>query len=82
MLSLEEKIQYFENLLLFKNGGYGDLMKEEIYFYFFENDGNFNFLEKIKSPKEIEDKVDFIICKMIRHEHEEGLNIIIAEYLN
>jgi hypothetical protein len=81
MLSFEEKIQYFENLLLFKNGGYGDLMKDEIHFYFFENQQHFNFLKKINSHKELEDKVEFIIGKMILHEHEEGLRTIIEEYL-
>jgi hypothetical protein len=81
MLNFEEKIQIFESLLLSKNDSYADFMKDEIYFYFFENHRGFDFLKGINTHKELEDKMEFIISKMIRHEHEEGLLTIIEEYL-
>ena len=37
MLNLEDKIQYFGDYIALKNENYGDLMKDEIYFHFFEN---------------------------------------------
>jgi len=80
MLSIEEKINFLEKILLLRNESYGDFMKDEIYFYFFENEQGFKFLNNLNSKKEIETKVDFLVSKMIMHEHEEGLYTIIEEY--
>lgn len=80
MLSIEKKINFLEKTLLLRNESYGDFMKDEIYFYFFENEQGFKFLNNLNSKKEIEIKVDFLVSKMIIHEHEEGLYAIIEEY--
>lgn len=80
MLNIKEKINLLEKSLLSRNESYGDVMKDEIYFYFFENERGFEFLNKLNNEKEIEIKVDFLVNKMIKHEHEEGLHIIIEEY--
>jgi hypothetical protein len=81
MLSLENKIEFLEQYLEIKNDSYNDQMKEEIYFHLFENRNEFEFLNKLKSKEEIENKIDFLISKMIMHEHEEGLEIIIDNYI-
>lgn len=81
MLSFENKIKYFKNYISIKNGDYGDVMKDEIYFHFFENEKSFDFLNGLKSKTEIEEKVQFLVSKMIRHEHEDGLTNIISNYI-
>ena len=42
-MKLKEKIKYFENRISIKNQNYGDMMKDELYFHFFENENNFDF---------------------------------------
>jgi len=86
MLSLESKIIIFKNYLLTGNGSYGDIMRNEIYSYFFEIEeeeisSKFHFLEHLNSSKEIENKVDFLVSKMIMHEHEDGVRNIIENYV-
>jgi hypothetical protein len=77
MLKLEEKIEIFKNELLSKNESYADTMKDEIYFFFFENEYPFNFLNELNSVEAIQNKVAVIIHKMIMHEDEEELRDII-----
>jgi hypothetical protein len=78
MLTLEQKINYFENGLLCEN----DYMKDELHLYFFElQNSNFNFLNKLHSYYEIEEKIRLIVSKMYLHEHEDGLENIIENYL-
>ena len=61
MLSFEEKIAYFEHCLENQNRNYHDTMKDEIYLYFFElENGNFDFLNTLKTQDEIRNKVDFL----------------------
>ncbi len=86
MLSLESKINIFKNYLLIRNGSYGDVMKDEIYYYFFEYEeddisSNPHFLQHLNSSEEIENKVDFLVSKMIMHEHEDGIRNIIENYV-
>jgi hypothetical protein len=77
MLTLEEKIEIFKTELLSKNESYADTMKEEIYFFFFENEYPFDFLNDLNSEKAILNKVAVIIHKMIMHEDVEELRDII-----
>ncbi len=83
MLSFEEKIAYFEHCLENQNRNYHDTMKDEIYLYFFElENGNFDFLNTLKTQDEIRNKVDFLVSKMVMHEHEDGLYNIIENYID
>lgn len=78
MLTIEQKIEYFEKCLLDKS----DCMKDELYLYFFElENGKFDFLHKLNSHADIEDKIRFITSKMFMHEQEDGLFNIIENYL-
>lgn len=81
MLNLNEKIKYFENSISIKNENYGDVMKDELYLHFFENENNFDFLNPLESEKEIESKIEFLISKMIMNEHQDGLTSIINNYV-
>lgn len=87
MLSIKEKITYFKDYLLSYKNNYGDVMKDEIYSYFFESqDDNydinkFSFLKQLQTIKDIEVKSEFIVSKMILHENEDGLHNIIEEFL-
>ena len=82
MLSFEEKIAYFEHCLENQNRSYHDSMKDEIYLYFFElENGSFNFLNSLITQDEISNKVDFLVSKMVMHEHEDGLYNIIENYI-
>ncbi|MBK9330958.1 MAG: hypothetical protein IPM96_00805 [Ignavibacteria bacterium] len=86
MIGIETKISIFKNYLLLRNGSYGDVMKDEIYSYFFEIEeedisSNYHFLQHLNSSEEIENKVDFLVSKMIMHEHEDGIRNIIESYV-
>ena len=78
MLNLEQKIEYFKNCLENKNDNYADIMKNEIYFYFFENERNFNFLNNLNLKEEIENKIEFVVSNMILNEHQDGIENIIS----
>jgi hypothetical protein len=80
MLSESDKITILEKYLSIKEDCYNDTMKDEIYFYFFEREKEFTFLEKLNTKNEIESEVEFLVSKMIIHEHEDGLDNIIQEY--
>jgi len=86
MLSINEKIEFFKNILLRTNNSYADNIKEEIYEYFFEKMGdednieNFTFLSKFNNQIEIAEKVDFIVSKIIMNEHHAGIDDLIHEY--
>ena len=62
-------------------------MKEEMYLYLFELQGNgcdvgdFYFLDKLQTAKEIEAKIDFVVSRMILHEDEDSLCNIIEDFL-
>ena len=77
MFTLEEKIEVFKTELLSKNESYADTMKDEIYFFFFENEYSFDFLIELNSIEAIQNKVNVIIHKMIMHEDKEELKDII-----
>lgn len=77
MLTLEEKIEIFKTELLSKNESYADTMKDEIYFFLFENEYPLDFLNELNSVEAIQNKVAVIIHKMIMHEDEEELRDII-----
>lgn len=81
MLSLEAKIEYFKNYVKAKNNNYGDVMKDKIYFHFFENESSFDFLNKLGVEEDIEKKVEFLVSKMIMNEHQDGLTNIIYDYV-
>jgi hypothetical protein len=78
MLTLNKKIDYFEQYLLNCNG----FMEEELHIYFFElENGSFDFLNQLNSKPEIEDKIDYLVRMMLKHDHEDGLHNIIENYL-
>ncbi|MCU0467565.1 MAG: hypothetical protein MUF58_03115 [Arcicella sp.] len=81
MLSEEDKIDFLEEYLNLKNGSYGDNMKEELIFYFFELENDKSFLDHLDSEDAIKSKVEILISKMILHEHEDGLHNIIENYI-
>jgi hypothetical protein len=80
-LSEEDKIEFFRKCLNLRNGSYGDYMKEELMFYFFEAGNDKDFLGRLDSEDEISIKVEFLVSKMIMHEHEYGLHSIIDSYV-
>jgi hypothetical protein len=81
MLSFEEKIDIFKTYLEEVKTGYGNEMKDEIYFCFFENEWNFNFLNKLATKEEIVNKIELVVSKMILHEHEDELeNIMLYQF--
>jgi len=52
-------------------------MKDELYFYFFQNENSLEFLNKLSTCDKIINKIDYLISKMIIHEDEDNLfNII------
>lgn len=81
MLDTSEKILFLKQYLSIKNDSYGDLMKQELFDYFFNLDKDKSFLEEINEQKEIASKIDFLVSKMILHEHEDGLSSIIENYI-
>lgn len=83
MLSIENKIAFLKEYLLIKNDNYGDEMKEELHLNYFElgNEIDFMFLDKLNSKKEIENKIELLVSKMILHEHEDALTNIVANYI-
>lgn len=81
MLTLENKIQCFKNYLEIKNDNYGDFMKDEIYFQFFENENDFSFLNDLKKEKDIELKIEFLVSKMILNEDQDSLTEILFHYI-
>jgi hypothetical protein len=81
MLSFDDKKEYFESYLLQVNDNYGDEIKQEIYFEFFELEKfSFTFLDNLKTYSEIENKVEFLVSKIILHEHEDGLDNLVMTY--
>lgn len=81
MLSKKEKILIFKEYLDKKNNSYSDVMKDELYFYFFINENNVDFLNILLIKSEVIFKVDTLIGKMIMHEDEDGLSSIIENYV-
>ena len=77
MLTHLQKIQILQSEILSRNGSYADKMKEEIYFFFFENEFSFDFLNELNSEEAILNKVAVLIHQMIMHEEEEELQAII-----
>lgn len=86
MLTINKKIDFFEQELLAQNGSYADSVKDEIYDYFFERIGdssnieNFSFLNPFNSKDEITNKVNLIVSKIIMHEHHAGIEDLIEEF--
>jgi hypothetical protein len=80
-LNLEAKINLFKHHLELKNANYTDYLKDELHFYFFENNNDLSFLNELETDSQIISKVDFLISKIIKHEHEEGINEIISRYV-
>ena len=81
MLSKNEKIAAFEAFLAVKYESYGDEMRDEIKNYYAENESELSFLDKLKTKDEIENKINFVVSKMILHEHEDSLQNIIVNYI-
>ena len=88
MLTIEEKIKFFEDFLNIKNGSYADSIKADIYEYLFlikgsfSDTNNFHFLNSINSKNEIEKKLDMIVSKVIMHEHHAGIEDIIEDIIS
>jgi hypothetical protein len=82
MLSKNEKINYLKLFLSIKNDSYGDTIKDDLYFYFFDLEkSDFSFLEKLQEKEDIETRIEFLISKIILNEHHEGIENIINDYL-
>ena len=82
-MTTTQKIFYFKSLLLLSEDGIRKQMKNEIFKYYFEfENGSFQFLVKLHSREEIENKLDLVIHKIIMHEHEDEIWNIIEEYIN
>ncbi len=79
MLNSEQKITYFKEYLSIKNDNFGDEIKQEIMFYY-ENNNDFAFLEKLNSYPQITEKIEFLVSKIILHSHEDGLHNIVQNY--
>ena len=78
MLVFNKKIELFKSYLEQKNNDYRDIMKNEIYFYFFENQGDLSFLNDINTIEAIENKIEQVVSRMILHEDDDDLINIIA----
>jgi hypothetical protein len=77
MLSFEDKKQYFEKILEVDNNCFA----EELYLYFFTlEQGNFDFLNNLNNYNEIENKTNYLISKIAKHEHEDSISNIIENY--
>ncbi len=81
MLNYDQKIKFLSDYLCLKSDSYGDKMKDEIYSYYFDLENEIAFLDDINTEEEIKQKVDLTVSKMILHEHEDGLESIIQQYL-
>jgi len=77
MLTHIQKIQIFKSEILSRNGSYADTLKDEIYFFFFENEFSFDFLNELNSEEAIKNKVAVLIHQMVMHEDENNLQDII-----
>lgn len=82
MLTYQEKKVFLKKYLCADENSYADIMKEELYFYFFENEIECSFLKVLLNEEEIMSKIDFVISKMILHEHEDCIELIIENYLS
>jgi hypothetical protein len=77
MLNFEDKKRYFEKILEAKN----DYLREELYLYFFTlEQGNFDFLHNCNNYNDIEQKTNYLISKIAKHEHEDCISNIIESY--
>jgi hypothetical protein len=77
MLTRLQKIQIFKSEILSRNGSYADEMKEDIYFFFFENEYSFDFLNELNSEEAIKNKVAVLIHQLIMYDEEDELQAII-----
>ncbi len=61
-------------------------IRQEIYNYYFEYGDagyylpQFEFLNTSDDSKEIENRIEFVISKIIMHEHEDGFSDLLHEY--
>lgn len=77
MLEFEDKKRYFEKL----SEAYDDCFSEELYLYFFVlEQGDFDFLHKCNNYTDIENKMNYLISKIAKHEHEDCTSNIIECY--
>jgi predicted AAA+ superfamily ATPase len=81
MLSKHEKIAAFEASLSVRYESYGDIMRDEIKDYYAKNKSRLYFLDKLQTEEEIENKVNFLVSKMILLEHQDSLQNIIVNYI-
>ena len=82
MLSPNQKLEHLEFYLKQKNGSYADVIKEEITFLFFDTQNyELTFLNNLYTTADIEKKIEFIVSKIILHEHEDAIEQIIGAYL-
>jgi hypothetical protein len=56
-------------------------MRDEIKGYYAENKNGLSFLDKLQTEEEIENKVNFVVSKIILLEHQDSLQNIIANYI-
>lgn len=85
MLTLKEKQLYFKDYLLVQNGSYADKVKDSIYDYFFEFKeeelSNFIFLDRFEDTKDIKNKIEFLVSKIILHEDDDSFENLLHEYI-
>lgn len=86
MLSIEEKISYFENSLSRIEENYSDSFKSDIMFFF----GDFNlenpllqFLDKLESLNEIENWISKLTSRIVMKfdEEHDQINDFVYDYL-
>ncbi len=81
MLTYQEKKIILEKYLLLEANSYIDGIKDELYVHFFVNENDCNFLDFLSNKKEIICKIDFVISKVVLHEHEDAREQIIENYI-
>ncbi|UNU73474.1 hypothetical protein LU293_00725 [Moraxella nasovis] len=82
MLAFSKKQAIFFECLKFKNGSYGDTIREDILYYFDNLENDTEFLNKFQSEDDIEQFTNMLVSKIILNEHQDGLDDIITYYCN
>jgi hypothetical protein len=87
MLKINKKIEIFEEILLFQNNSYADIVKDKIHDYYFEQLGNgnnienFSFLNSLENKDDVCKIIDLVVSKIIMNEHHAGFEDLLFEYM-
>ena len=83
---LKRNIKTFEEALLLRYDGDNkneqDILKNELFAYFFEskNDADFSFLNKFQSKKEIYYRVNFVVSQIVKLKGDSNIIELFYEY--